>query len=1247
MVGSGFSRNATKARPDATEMPTWPDLAACMHKELYPLEDADRRRSVDTQTFEPSSILRLAQEYEASFGEDRLYSLVRNCVRDDYFSPGDKHHRLLRLPWRDIFTTNWDTLLERTRPSIVETGYGVVRDIADIPNSTRPRIVKLHGCLSRSSRLIFTEEDYRTYQAKYAPFVNTVQQSMMETVVLLLGFSGDDPNFLHWSGWVRDNLREAAPKIYLAGWLNLSPHRLRMLERRNVMIVDLALHPKSEEWPDTLRHKYATEWLLNSLEYGRPYNIGDWPVSPQEKDEAPNPRLEPIQRIVSETPRMERTPRQEPGGTLKDGATGIRETLDVWEHNRKLYPGWLILPSSKQPRMSLCTEEWVPHILRALSEMEALDQLSAIFECVWRKGLQLEPPSPELVEAASNVLKMIDCQDRTVRGARQPNEDWGKVRREWVSVAMALATDARHEFDRDEFDRWMGDISGFVDDDADVTHFISYENCLWAAAELNYEQLHARLADWSPRDSDPVWTMRKAALLFETGLQEDAERHVREALVSIRENTVDSRSLANPSREGWALWSALRREEVLESPASTFSRWEELSILKCNANVEKQNYTQAISQRSDSRDSPPFDLGVIRGKGITFSNVGYYRYLAAHRGIRLTELAGLPPSQGGIAVASDILGHAAEELAQHEPELAVRLILRVSRYDQDKRLNRILTRSLIASTPHEVIERLSQNTLNVIRFALPRMAVAGQRADVIFWIEKCRVAMEALSRFVLRLEKTSVEAIFSEALGWYGNATIAKDPWFIEPIRHLLARCCEALPRSRMSAYVFDLMSAPVVGMNGFHAFDVQYVEPAYILPQNIVLPARNSETEVKWQDLVGLIVRGLRLGGEARKRVSMRLWRIAPDNVLTETEKQEVAEALWQDGIAGSYDLPRDTDLMDWPFLLLPELSVGLAERAFRHKWLECVASTVNEGEESFSFSIDDTNDSLWQIGMALQGLRKSGKELRLSESERSGMASLVGHWADTPLPTELLLFKRQGLPFTEETLSLERAISGLKFVVVEIDECSAIGEKLFRKAQEFQDHGVRARGLAAGLTKSCPSRFDEIVQWMRTGIASDDKHTTSDAIRGLSFWLQMSSERQNDIRVPTVDLVREIGVIVATRREPALAAALECGKAILTHGTEEQKSEVRDLLFEGLIYLKEALSYDRRGDADDRERDAEMDIPLLRWGCVELAHAMRHDGFENEPVIVNWIERAATDPLPEVRYVSESIAISSGSDR
>ena len=71
-----------------------------------------------------------------------------------------------------------------------------------------------------------------------------------------------------------------------------------------------------------------------------------------------------------------------------------------------------------------------------------------------------------------------------------------------------------------------------------------------------------------------------------------------------------------------------------------------------------------------------------------------------------------------------------------------------------------------------------------------------------------------------------------------------------------------------------------------------------------------------------------------------------------------------------------------------------------------------------------------------------------------------------------------------------------GLKYVVIEMDHCNAIQEGLFRKAQELQNHGVQTRCLAAGLAKNGAKRFNEIVQWMRTGVASDDERIASDAI-------------------------------------------------------------------------------------------------------------------------------------------------------
>ena len=302
MVGSGFSRNAQKTRFDARELPLWKDIAYQLLDQLYPKSDGSGSNGRGAVIPSIDSALRLAQEYETAFGRSELFSLLDRLIRDDEFLPGMAHFRLLKLPWRDVFTTNWDTLLERASERVLERPYRVIQNVKQLPIASPPRIIKLHGSFPSQFPLIVTEEDYRTYPTEFAPFVNTVQQAMMETVFFLIGFSGDDPNFLNWSGWVRDNLGEAALKIYLAGWLNLSPHRRRMLEARGVVPIDLANHPKASRWPAHLRHEYATDWLLYTLEPSRPYDETTWP-SPPDEEESPIPEhLQPLMRIVPNVP---------------------------------------------------------------------------------------------------------------------------------------------------------------------------------------------------------------------------------------------------------------------------------------------------------------------------------------------------------------------------------------------------------------------------------------------------------------------------------------------------------------------------------------------------------------------------------------------------------------------------------------------------------------------------------------------------------------------------------------------------------------------------------------------------------------------------------------------------------------------------------------------------------------------------------------------------------------------------------
>ncbi len=59
------------------------------------------------------------------------------------------------------FTTNYDTLLERTRLKAHEIRHDVVQTPEDIARSEKPRIIKLHGSFPSHRPFIFTAEDYR------------------------------------------------------------------------------------------------------------------------------------------------------------------------------------------------------------------------------------------------------------------------------------------------------------------------------------------------------------------------------------------------------------------------------------------------------------------------------------------------------------------------------------------------------------------------------------------------------------------------------------------------------------------------------------------------------------------------------------------------------------------------------------------------------------------------------------------------------------------------------------------------------------------------------------------------------------------------------------------------------------------------------------------------------------------------------------------------------------------------------
>ena len=1219
MVGSGFSRNAhIKVRPDASVPPLWKGIATEMYERLYP-----SFHSGNASNIRPEAVLdypKIAQEYEAAFGRGALHDFLKLQIRDDEFRPGRFHARLLALPWRDLFTTNWDTLLERSGTRSDAHNYSYVLHKEQIPYADPPRIVKLHGSLPAYFPLIVTEEDYRTYPVKFSPFVNTIQQAMMETVFCLIGFSGDDPNFLHWSGWVRDNLGSHTPKIYLAGWLELSSHRRRMLENLGVVPIDLSFHPKATCWPKDQQHKYATDWILHSLERGESYDSMYWPDRVQRKWADVPKNLEPIEHRTFLLPLKEDYSeskvkvREDPAYAIES----VPKTIRVWMHNRNLYPGWLVFPTGQQRQIfELHTDSWEPLILQSADSLDPKCRLNAFRELVWRRELLLEPISSELAREADSSLEPIDCERREIEGESEEQADWPTLRESWRSVALALVTKARFDLDQVLFEERIRKLLPFADDEPDVKHRIQHERCLWALFSMDLVRLDSLVSEWNVEVCDPAWRLRKGAILWEMGRADEADSQIRDALESVRTNSAYSTSLAGKSRESWGMLSLLNGKNSLELR----NRWDELASHKCDAFMEREFISDKLVGSREREEAPPFEPGQIQGQ--TFSSSRGYSLINAYRAVRLAEIAGLPPVTlhrevltPATSVASHLLEKAAEQFMPVHPEFALRLLLRSLTGPTSKALKRILSRPRVANLPYDTVFSMAKVCRDLIDHDLPKAEASKGSYLYYLWDARLGTALEMLSRLVQFVPIGMAESVFKDCLKWYKNKHFQQVVSLHEPLKNVLQRSWGAMPPSLRRVRAIDLLRAPIAGVEEFAPnIAFTFPEPSEVIYAEDAPNARIHSNEDPWPEICNQLVQGLNGGTESRKRALHRLARITVDGPLNESENNLLANAIWSEEHTDSKGIPEGLSERNWWLLLLPEPIEGLAEERFWEFWLTESRDNVEDKLR--------LNESLFSIGMAMVLLRKFQRQWRNLDKHQGRLITLIRKWAQTG-------FAHHPHPFFQDRLyhATINCVEGLHYILREVEMPKDVTNELFLKARNLSEQDIPSFQLADGLVKILTDEHDEIKAWLRTGLVSDNKGMAAHATIALIDWLSAASESKTV--PPPEEFIREVGVMIFSRKKASLPQALEVAKWVFDQGTEAQQTLLGSSTVQGLGKLAEELKYDR-----DIEKVDGWDIPYLRMLCIKLAQSIKRSTYDGGSIVTHWLEIAEEDPLPEARFL------------
>lgn len=888
MVGAGFSVNAERTSTTAPAPPLWLDFSRRMTADLYP----------SSPELAGSDPLRLAEEYRAAFGAPALEAMIREMVPDRLWKPGSLHRELLALPWADVLTTNWDTLLERAALEEHDRAYELVETVDAIARTRSPRIVKLHGSLPSQRPFIFAAEDYRTYPSRFAPFVNLAQQAILENEMVLLGFSGNDPNFLQWTGWVRDQLGASARRIRLVGVLRLSAARRRLLESLNVTPIDL--EPLVSDLDAADQHRAATETLLASLRAARPQSVRHWS---QEFDRLDD-NVEPS------------------------------KIIEAWSAVRASYPGWLLAPRQARQRLRYGMDSILFSVEKMLSELDDPVRGALIREILWRCNTALLELPHWVVAALPNLVAKKEC---------------GFDRGQCLEAYLALATSARWRRDKPSFDEAVASAVAYARS-SDDRAAIAYEQCLEARDRLDYQVIsdHIREVD----GSDPAWALRRSALQAFMRDRAAAVRTTHAALKEIRRRRARDRgSVWLLSREAWA--HLVVRQGWYDLPELDGDRddWPtKYGEIDCDPWDEFTNFDHLIQEEGRGRYGEQLEDERSFEPGIRIQEPGDDGWTSSARVRPFDELSRMVDQVGfarlpSVDVVEQRLQTAALSLGDGRCDSwSILLTVRdPSKGLINRRFNRVAVARMDQAVVNEQINAL-RSAVEFGRHRLARLSYSDAEERQSYWVEQVRRMLELLSRLAIRMQNGDAGELFR----WACNLTkdLTFDHWWLyKPLDHLLTRCLEAVSPNERCTLALQILEVPLPGERELPGMDRDWPELDSTLAEFAPRAIRGDEAwTVRIAKTLSL------LGSEkhlARSRALLRIYALNKQGILTPNEVTGAVDGIWS-SIEDGCHLPSHPDLMPSIFFELPEPHSGATADAFRS---EIVARILSGGASYADF--------------------------------------------------------------------------------------------------------------------------------------------------------------------------------------------------------------------------------------------------------------------------------------------------------
>jgi hypothetical protein len=1178
LVGSCFSRSATPNSQSCGGFPDWNELGNLFYDKIYGMLPA-----ADKPDKSYLKVLKLAQEVETAFGRPVLNQLLKQAVPDTGYEPSDLHKKLLQLPWTDVFTTNYDTLLERATSLVIERRYDSVVNKEDLIYSRHPRIIKLHGSFPSTFPFIITEEDYRRYPSDFAPFVNTVRQSMLENTLCLIGFSGNDPDFLYWLSWIRDNSGSTSlSKIYLVGLFNFTDAQKKLLEQKNCIIVNLPAVSGTSPDPYYAALDLFFRYLLQR---GKTMTAIQWPYI-----------------LSTFYPDSKKTK-----------TDVLQQIIPVWKEQRQTYPGWVIVPESKRQALFEGTGQWIDFIP---ADADIPDDLlyEYVSELVWRLEKSLYPLQPSTAKLIENVIQ------------RREQEKNFRVDAPYLELKLSLLGYYRQNGKTDEWTVLTDSLEQQVP--YCPLRFgveFHYEKALGALFQIDIPRLRKELAAWDLNDSLQCYNCKKAVLMAETGDIEQAEQIIRRSIeLNRRQQNLSPLSvdLTLQSEESYMIFL---HETVLSLPVFSVreqlsgnkeaelrekntERLTELKAYLCDPWNEIQYFELSLKKQyipfRQAEEKFNFDLG----SGVTrHLETGDTGQILAGSFLMFSETAGIPyrihvGRYFAMNISTASAAAAVLRLADYNLFWCISVCLQIA--DKDL-VGQFFTRKAVAKLPVAYIDALCERLINALHENADNIR-KGSDNNLLSDFEQVLAGSipEILSRFCCKCSVIEKKQLLEYLAKLYG----ASCRYRFTSLKQFTRRLVESFSDSEQAEILVSLLRFPIPSTVYWQEQDELTAPCSWIKPERVKRFINNRE-ELSQSRLLEPYYEAAQSKEPIIREWGIRtLFSLFLLGVLAADQQNRLAEVAWNETDANGFpfggyycffsylNLPHplsvNPEALFKKYIVDENLPVFTHERAWTIRGEDPGVKFCDELREASSLSAGRpvwTSDEFTILIHKLQGWWNADKDLLIQKKDE--------HVKNT---------------VTNRFQKMEQALSALleNYNDAVTDSTSAIAKQFLTDFERYRIPHAELLAVCAGT---------ELTEKIRENMASGEDASVVDGLRAIVVVLKRIASDNGHRSELSAAVLTDLGLLLLYRKESGLSGALPLCIRIVDEFDWAFTGEFEENVLLSLRFLE--ADTDSADDPAGYEPEEKILIRMYAAGLANRVYTLyKKNGKKIPEVITRW---------------------------